>query len=176
MQLSTRDGIACDYCGTTHKIDFDYYSFDMRSVEIHNNMRPSIESILMSDTVHSYDICPSCFQDFKKLIVSNNNSPKNMMCDFSGEIVREWYYYVVVAKISVKFTGAICTCVKCKNKTYNTKMACTSCGGKDFIATPQVNTTKRFLEANMSNKFFDTFTDKIKSVRKIAGEWSTNST
>lgn len=186
MQLKERDGIACDYCGTSYRNDFDYLSFDFHMVNVVDNHRIPIEQILRTNIVFSIDICTSCFDSFKQKIIENYKkimSPKRranaqtLCCDWTGDTLNGTYtyYYCVVTKAYVRLTGQPNVCIKCGAKTFDDDKPCNKCQGTDFTRPASIDSEDRFLELVLCEDAYNHFVDKAKSIRKIAGEWSTKS-
>jgi hypothetical protein len=157
MQLPSRDGIVCDLCGLGCRHDFTYYSYDCRMVEVVANRKADLDSILRSTVIFSIDVCPVCFDKHKNTTISNYNkvlSPKRRIvigtyCDLSGKLMVGGYvyYHVAVTKIEVRAT----------------------------IKPAQVKTDERYVEFNMSEDMYKELTSNVKTVRKVAGEWSASS-
>lgn len=183
MQLKERDGIACDYCGTSYRNDFDYMSFDFHMVNVIDNQRMPIEQIIRTNIVFSLDICTSCFDSFRKRIVENYKkvmSPKRrqqppIVCDWTGKTLAGTYifYYCVVTRVNVRLTGQPNICTKCGAKTFENDKPCNKCKGTDFTRPAAIDSQERFLELILCEDAYNHFVDKAKSIRKVAGEWST---
>lgn len=157
MQLPSRDGIACDVCGLGCRHDFTYYSYDFRSVEVHGNSKPSLQDIFSFQVVFSLDVCPTCFDKHRKLLIANYNkiiSPKRRavvgtLCDLSGKLLVGTYnfYHIAVTKVDVR-----------------------------AVQKPvRMVTDERHVEMNVSEDMYKQLTVNAGVVRKVAGEWSTNS-
>lgn len=189
MQLSDRSGICCDSCGITYKNDFVYYSFDFRLVDVYNNQRPSIDSILSFGIVFSADICTNCFDGIKKTIVDNYAkimSPKRLarpssiiVCEMTGNKLAGTYtyYYCVVSKANIKLSGQPNICVKCKTKTFDKNKPCVKCSGNEFIKMAAMNVDNRHVEIIMCQDAFKEFTTRAERVRMSTstGQWTTES-
>ncbi len=157
MQLGTKDGIMCDVCGLGCRHDFTYYSYDFRPVEVHNNTRPPLDSILQFPVVFSLDVCTACFDKHKKSVIANFakiQSPKRrvvvgVMCDLSGKLLVGTYnfYHVSVTKADVRAAQKAATVI----------------------------TDARHVEMNITDDMYRQLTANAGTVRKVAGEWSTNS-
>lgn len=157
MKLPTHDGIACDLCGLACRHDFTYYSYDFRFVEVFNNRRADLESIISSPTIFSLDVCSACFDAHKKTTIANYSkimSPNRrvvigVMCDLSGKMMVGTYnyYHVSVTKVEVR-------------------------GAQKAAA---IKTDERHLELNVTEEIYKGLTSSAGVVRKVAGEWSTNS-
>lgn len=185
MQLPERDGIACDLCGTTHRSDFSYYSFDMRPVTVTQNRRPSLDQIFHCQPVFSLDVCPACFTKVSDDIVKNYSkimSPQRrtrieVVCELSGKAMAGsyTYYHMNVTKVVVRITGQPFICVGCKNTTNDKSKPCDKCKGTRFVRPANVVATDRFVESNISEDMYKRFTDSASKVRQVAGTWSTKS-
>ncbi len=115
MQLSDRSGVMCDKCGTTHRTDFTYYSYDFRLVEVQANRRPPLDQIINSVVIFSLDLCSACFAVHKALVTANYAkvlSPQRrvrveVVCDLSGAVLAGTYiyYHVAVTKVEVRAAG-----------------------------------------------------------------------
>lgn len=181
MQLTTKDGIACDHCGTTHRHDFTYYSFDFRLVSVEQNRRPPLDEITHSTIIFSLDICPSCYDKMTTEIVKNYQKAKHLrtstMCELTGNIISGTsynYYHVNVIKVVVtasKDNSKICS--KCK--TTSTGDICSNCNGALFAKPANVRLTDRFIEMNISEDSYKKFIGTATQIRQIAGTWSTKS-
>lgn len=155
MQLPTKDGIACDVCGMSCRHDFTYYSYDFRPVEVHANRKAPLEEIFSFTVTFSLDVCPACFDKHKKLLIANYNkilAPKRRvmvgtLCDLSGQLLAGTYnfYHVAVTKVDVR------------------------------AAQKSVKTDERHVEMNVTEDMYKKLTESAGTVRKVAGEWSTNS-
>lgn len=184
MQLKEKNGIACDCCGTSYRNDFDYLSFDFHVVRVTDNRRIPIEQIIKSNVALSLDVCTSCFDGIKTRVVENYKkvmSPKRrasapVICDWTGNILSGsyTYYYCNITSVQVRLTGQTSYCVGCNTKTLDEDKPCAKCSGTNFNKLASVNTQDRYLELVLSLDAVDYFTDKAKTVRKIAGEWSTS--
>jgi len=151
--------VACDLCGLECRDEFTYYSYDLRPVEVLENQRPSLESILSTTTDRSIDVCPVCFEDHKKKVVSNYAkilSPKRrpapvcVTCEISGEVLAGsyHYHYVCVTKVDVRISGG--------------------------RASQKID--ERHVDFNVSETIFREMTNKTGQAKKVAGgDWSTSS-
>lgn len=185
MQLAEKDGIACDQCGTTHRHDFTYYSFDFRPVAVVDNRRPSLEMIFHTQVIFSLDICPACFEKISADVVRNYNkimSPQRRVrvetvCELSGKVMTGsyTYYHIDVTKVVVRATGQPFICVSCKTKTFEGGEPCTKCQGTKFVCPAAVAPTDRFVEVNLSEDMYKRLTEAAAKVRQVAGTWSTKS-
>lgn len=185
MQLPTKDGVACDKCGTSHRHDFTYYSFDFRPVEVHANRRPGLQEILRQPPVFSLDICPACFEQMKTAIIANYNkvvlSPQrrvrvDVVCDLSGKLMAGTYnyYHAAVTKAVVSVAKQPC-CMKCKAVAADVSKPCLKCHGDKFIRPISMTTDERHVEINVCEDMYKTLTSNASTVRKVAGEWTSNS-
>lgn len=186
MQTSGKDGIVCDKCGTSYKIDFDYFSFDFRNISVIQNRKPSLQQIFMMPIVFSLDICPLCFDTIKKKVSDNYSKimvdnvkyrgrQTGTVCEFTGNKMIGTYdfYYINVIKINIKMSDQPSICVKCKNKAYKTDEPCSKCGGTDFVCVAKSSIDDRFVEISISEQAFRDMVHNAEIVRKVAGEWST---
>jgi hypothetical protein len=182
MQIPSRNGICCDRCGVIYKTDFVYYSFDFRSVQVINNIRPSINDIFNYPIEYSIDICQQCFDNIKITVVSNYQSMMNdpnrrkyIICELSGAKMSDKnykYYLCNVSEIGVKMTGQPNICVKCQNKSYSNE-PCSKCGSVDFMIVANTNVVDRLLEINVCSNIFNEMVNTAKSI--VQSEWSTES-
>jgi hypothetical protein len=185
MQLSTRDGIACDLCGTTYVTDFTYYSWDFRLVSVHNNHKPALKHQLQCPIVFSIDVCTICYNDKTKIIIQNNTNIQSekrkqflgTLDDLSGQVLQGTYdyYYCDVSKIDVKMSGQASICSECNHPTYDRDKKCSKCGCLTFTIPADVSINKRILELAMSEDTYKNLQQKAKDMRKIAGQWVTKS-
>ncbi len=157
MRLPSGDGIACDLCGLQCRQDFTYYSYDFHHVEVYDNVRSDLQSIIDSPVVFSIDVCPACFAAHRKTIIANYSkvaSPQRRVftgthCDLSGVRLTGTYefYYAEITKVTVRTVT-----------------------GKPTIATD-----RRHVEISVSEDMYKKLTASAGTVRKVAGEWSTKS-
>lgn len=184
MQLPTRDGVICDKCGTSHRHDFTYYSFDFRPVEVHANRRPGLQEIIAQPAVFSLDICPACFEQMKGQVVANYNklvlSPQrrvrvDVVCDLSGKLQAGTYtyYHVAVTKVEVAVAKQP-VCAKCRVPVEPGK-PCPQCRGDKAARPVSMRTDERHVEINVCEDMYKSLTANASTVRKVAGEWSSNS-
>lgn len=176
MRLSTRDGINCDHCGTLHKSDFTYYSLDFHSAAAHNNMRPTIDTILRSSIVFSLDFCQACFDSLSKTVINNFKASKSkFFCEVTGKAFSGTYsyYYVNVTKANVRINGQPYICIKCREKAFDNK-PCKKCGGTQLMRPAAVTTMPRFLEIVMCEDAYITLRKQAELILKTASQWSTS--
>lgn len=187
MQLSTRDGIACDHCGTTYKSDFTYYSFDFRLIAVVENRRLSLDQIYASQIVFSLDICTACFDIISKTVVQNYGQNMNLnvkhrgkqspsiLCEMTGQHYQGTYnyYHCNVIEVKVHMSGQPNICVNCEQQTHENDKPCEKCGGVDFIRPARTTQNDRFLEINIGEPAFKELVHKAETIRKVAGEWAT---
>jgi hypothetical protein len=104
MFLPTKDGIICDYCGTSYKDQFEYYSTKATEHQFIKNQR----SAPRDSGFHS-DMCVGCYEmllkDVKKHIGKHRKD--KIKCDLSnayksGTFV---YYIMYFDKIKVNKQG-----------------------------------------------------------------------
>lgn len=189
MQLASRDGIVCDQCCTTFKIDFTYYSFDYRLVSVIANRRPALREILNSLIVFSLDICPQCYDIIKKEVIKHYQTSMShdvrkrgqnviLMCELTGKKMSESnidYYLCNVTEVKVTMSGQPNICTKCQHQTYDQDKTCAKCSGTAFTRLAHTSTYDRLLEINICEETFKNMVNKAESVRKNASEWSTQS-
>lgn len=185
MQLDSRDGIACDHCGMTYRSDFEYYSWDFHHVSVMDGNRVSRDVILRSQVVFSLDVCTACFHTFKLRIVENykksmtadrsKSSPH--VCEITGKVMSGTYdyYYCNISKVDVRITGQPSVCVNCQHRTSDDGKQCSKCGGVEFIKPASMDIDQHFVEISLCTEAFENLVNKAKSVRKLAGQWSTKS-
>ena len=187
MQISTRDGITCDQCGTTHKTDFDYYSYDFRKVLLFGGIKPSLQSILSQEMNFSLDICPQCWDQFKinivdqyaRIMTSNTKargkSPK-LICEVTGRQIKDnSYYYCTVVFVKVLMSGQPNICSNCEHKTYDNDKPCVRCNNNNFVKLAMTKTEERVLEFNICNEEYQMMVNKAENVRNLTNEWQTSS-
>jgi|CXWL01.1.fsa_nt_gi ribosomal protein L40E len=182
MQLKDKSGIACDYCGATYRSDFDYYSWDFRHLQAHDNRRLPLDHIFGQHVIFSTDICSLCFGSFRDRIVANykkvmsdkRQARVNQACDWTGTILAGTYdyYHVNIIQVVVRISGQPFVCTRCNTKSFDVTEKCAKCGAVELVKIAAVKTADRFLELTLSQAAFQEFTDKATSVRKIAGEWA----
>ncbi len=103
--------IKCDQCGMEMHEEFTYYSFDVRKINIFNNIRPEVYQILDEPILYSKDICSLCANDvFNRVITINGKEIRKTrsirpydVCEITGEhmVGSYFYYYVTVDKVDV---------------------------------------------------------------------------
>ena len=183
MQTNDRSGIACDYCGTSYRNDFIYYSFDFRYITVLEGRIPSLDMIYNIQVMFSLDICAACFSSIGKTIVDNYSKVMSgrrrrapHICELTGEAFKNTYnyYYCIATKADVKMTGQPNVCTNCQKKTHDETKPC-SCGCDNYVRPASIHTDDRFLEFNLSEEAFLGMRKKAEEIRKTAGQWSTNS-
>ena len=182
MQLRSRDGIACDLCGTTFQTDFMYYSWTMRSISVHGDHIPPIVQRRSAQEMFSIDVCAICYSDLSKKIIVNNASIQSgkrrpfvgTLDDIGGQIMKGTYsfYYCDISRVNVKMSGQPNICTNCNHKTYD-NTPCTKCQGTDFIVPADLKIEERILEISLSQETFINMRKKAETIRKVAGEWAT---
>ena len=179
MQLSDKSGIGCDNCGTTHRHDFVYYSFDFHYVEVTSNRRPALDSIVESRVISSLDICVACYDKLTTKVIENYSKASKLaavtVCELSGVVMTGTYnyYYIVVARVDVKTLGQPFVCVNCRTAS-TSGAACQKCSGTKFSRPARVIPTNRLLELSISEDMYKQLVDAAGKVRQIAGQWSTS--
>ena len=176
MQLKERDGIACDLCGTSYKTDFTYYSFDIRLLNVNNDMRPSLNSIFTHDVVFSLDVCEKCMDEMANTIKKKHKAMrKGICCDLTGKTMNGTfeYYHCQVTKALIKMTGQPNVCVNCNYQTQDDDKLCPQCNGDEFLRPAAVQSDDRYVDLDISEEAYKELVDKAINMRKIAGEWTT---
>lgn len=188
MQTIDRTGIICDQCGMTHKTDFKYYSFEFRKVSAYQNRRPALEQILRLPIEKSLDICTSCFDKIKRVVVANYSKTMTdnvkhrgkhgpgIVCEISGtKLVGDYdYYHCNIIYAVIRMTGQPSICVKCNTKTFDKTKPCSKCSSSNYTSIANVTTDDRYLEINVSEQEFQKMIDKADDSKRSA-EWSTSS-
>ena len=183
MELPTKDGVLCDKCGTSHRHEFTYYSFDFRPVEVHANRRPSLQEIIGQPAVFSLDICPACFEEMKKQVILHYNkmvlSPQrrvrvDVVCDLSGKLQTGTYtyYHAAATKVDVAVAKQP-VCAKCRVAVEGKQ--CQKCRGDKLMRPVSMRTDERHVEINVCEDMYKSLTANASTVRRVAGEWATNS-
>jgi len=101
MFLPTRDGIRCDICGSSHRNDFTYYSFDVNKV-VADTAIGTVNPTIISE---SYDVCEECYNKFidkcKKHI--RDVKKNTVRCDFCPKYLSGKFEMrrIVVTKVTV---------------------------------------------------------------------------
>ena len=188
MQLKSKDGVACDYCGTTYRTDFQYFSFDFRLLTVSNDRRPSLSDIFRSQITFSLDICTGCFDGIKNKIVqhyANSMHSDNkkigrifpFFCELTGKKLTGTfnYYHCNVVHVDVKMSGQPNICVNCQTQTMEENKPCKKCEGLDFVRLAITRTNDRYVEINVGEEAFRELVHKAETIRKAAGEWETKS-
>ena len=154
MQLDDKTGISCDFCGSAHREDFDYHSFDSKIAD-------------------SFDVCAGCMEELSFKIVENNSTPNNL-CEVSSKVFNGSYvfYYVVISNVSVKMSGQPLVCVKCGKKYSSDSKVC-SCGGTKLSKSAIVSAGKRDLEISICDDVYNEWRAK-KSLPKSTS-WASKS-
>lgn len=169
MQLSSKDGIACDFCGMTHKDDFEYNSIDAKAVSNSFHLSQRLSAAVSS----SFDCCMSCLDILSKKILETNRKPSTNKCELSGGLLGRDFYYCVVTHVRVSISGRI-VCGLCGDFVDND--TCSKCNNNsNFIKNSNVQTSSRILEFSICGDEYNRWLSKMSDVRRIAGEWSTKS-
>ena len=173
MQLDDKTGISCDFCGSAHREDFDYHSFDAHKVMVFNNLKPSLGEMINSKIADSFDVCAGCMEELSFKIVENNSTPNNL-CEVSSKVFNGSYvfYYVVISNVSVKMSGQPLVCVKCGKKYSSDPNVC-SCGGTKLSKSAIVSAGKRDLEISICDDVYNEWRAK-KSLPKSTS-WASKS-
>lgn len=152
MQLKSRDGISCDYCGTSYRLEFKYYSFDFHATKLWNNVKQPIQTILRTPVIASFDICSSCYSEISNKIVENFQKQSNnrVTCEFDGTLITGTcdYFYCVVTEASVKISNS---------------------GSADIL------TNARILEMIIGTQAYNHFVNKKQELISAIDGWSTDS-
>ena len=176
MQLKERDGIACDLCGTSYKTDFTYYSFDIRLLNVNDDMRPSLNSIFTYNVVFSLDVCEKCMAEMAETIKKKHKAlRKGICCDLTGKTMNGTfeYYHCQVTKALVKMTGQPNICVNCNYQAQDDGKVCPQCDGDEFLRPASIQSDDRYVDLDISEEAYKELVDKAMNMRKIAGEWTT---
>lgn len=178
MRISNKS-ISCDFCGIVFSDDFTYYSCDAREINVYAGNRQSIDNCLLEAIVRSNEICPSCYANLGKKIISINSKEikpvrtlRNYdLCELTGQHLKGdyQYYYVVIDKVEVKSSNSY-VCTKCKNSYTGKPTANCKCGNTSFINPSSVNVQHRQLEFRTTIK---PYIDMIKPADK-SNNWSTS--
>lgn len=180
MQTSDRSGIICDYCGITNSQDFTYYSYDFRVTCASGTRRPSLQDILSSNIIASFDICTSCHAQLSQKIIDNYQKVMNKrrahLCEITGKPFSGTYnyYYCVVAQVDVKLSGQPYICPQCRKQTTDRNKPC-ECGSTNFIQPASINTVQRYLEFNLCEEAFQQFQQKAQAIQQRSNQWTTQS-
>ncbi len=185
MQLSDKTGISCDNCGTSYQQDFVYYSFDIRSITVTDNRKPSLEMIHHANITFSLDICTNCYDKIKDEIIKQNSkiiSNKRRVrietvCELSGKVLvgNYTYYHVNITRVNVKTTGQPNICVGCKAQTFENDKPCIKCKGIKFLRPAILSLDDRHVEFSICEEIYKKFTETVISIRRVASQWSSKS-
>lgn len=100
MLISTKDGIACDICGTIYKNDFVYYAATESAIS---------PGVMNRSTPKEYDICTQCFNRFQDICKKylGKFKPNAIKCDMcpkymAGKFI---YYKIIFDRVIVKLIG-----------------------------------------------------------------------
>jgi len=111
MQLQDKSGIICDRCGKSYHTTFTYYSFDFRELLFKDGYLQQLDP--HSKPVLSIDICSSCIDAIKKLVIKNykpskkirNRYTAGICCDMTGLIIKptgtQSIYHCMITKADV---------------------------------------------------------------------------
>ena len=105
MQLTTKDGISCDYCGAQYRKEFEYYSIDIRDAYMQHGLQMPLDNIRRLKIEFSFDICSQCYNDLTKLIIKfYKPTSLGFVCNLTGVIINNdtTYCYVDITKVMVK--------------------------------------------------------------------------
>ncbi len=93
MFLHTKDGIICDYCATTYKDQFKYYSTRAVEYQLIQNQRSAPK-----DSGFYSDMCESCYdmllEDVKKHIGKHHKN--KIKCDLSNTYKSGTFVYYIM--------------------------------------------------------------------------------
>ena len=80
MLLSDKDGIYCDFCGTSHRNKFAYYATEAVFVKLVNSM-----TVGQQDANFNKDMCESCYDKLIGTVRENLGEPRRnfVKCDLS---------------------------------------------------------------------------------------------
>lgn len=185
MQTIDKTGIICDLCHATYRIDFEYYSFEFRKVSVYQNRRPALEQIFRIPIKKSVDVCTNCFDNIKRLVVSNysktmSDNPKNrgkqiqnIVCEISGnKLTGDFdYYHCNVVYAAVKMSGQPSICTKCNSKTFEKTKPCQKCNNNNYTSIADITTDNRHVEINVSEPEYLKMINNIRAPED--SKWST---
>lgn len=113
MLLSTNDGVVCDYCRISLRLEFTYFSLDIREKKVFTNSIPYFD--YKSQPTYSIDMCQTCIEGIKDKILkhykpfklSQNRTCPQLYCELSGAKMSGTYifYHMVVSEVSVKISA-----------------------------------------------------------------------
>ena len=176
MQLKDKQGITCDLCHTAYREDFEYASFDAKKVTMFNNIRPSLDDMLDSKVLTSFDICTECYDDLRLKIVDNyqKNLKNGLCCEISGEKIVGTckFYYIIITEVEVNMSRQPYVCNKCGSKGFEKTKEC-KCGCKEFRRNAFVIAGKRDLEISISELVYNSWVAKRDSY--VENSWTSKS-
>jgi hypothetical protein len=170
MLLPDKEGIICDVCTTTYRDDFTYYSYDFRTIKVHQDAMQQI--VLKSPPEKSVDVCSGCHENFKKVILKNYKpSPSDqgriyksgIYCDLSGAQMKGSYTFkhCNISEAIVAMSHKPYICAGCKKPVKDKNKECPNCQGTDFGKIADVKKTDRAIELWVCEKAYQALIDKV---------------
>jgi DNA-directed RNA polymerase subunit RPC12/RpoP len=169
MKNQSNDGIDCDYCGSSAKLDFIYYSFDFYLVKVSNRFSRQQDNIIMSA-----DLCESCMELYRQrlLDVSTLHSVP-LRCDVTGAEFTQpnfTYYKCKISRVAVDMSHQPYICSKCGKQQNPQDGPC--CGVLHKNASVDVD--GEYLEINFNPEMFEKFKQHIEYIQNIGENRWTN--
>jgi len=104
MLLPDKDGIACDFCGTSYKNDFNYYSTKASKYQVGKRNGQIVKSPPQSVSFNN-DMCDGCYDELIDQVKANLGDIKKgcIKCDLSKTYKSNnfEYYLVIFDRITV---------------------------------------------------------------------------
>lgn len=149
MLLKTKDGIACDLCGTIAKDNFVYYSFEGKPVLV--DAAAHLVSQQPKDL--DLDVCEKCYADAEQVVRKNLAPavvPGTVKCDLCTKLMsgKFQYHIVLIHKVHVD---------------------------KEQVKDGPFNVEMKFMDFNLDDNCFNNMANAALAVRqkiKSQGEWS----
>lgn len=102
MLLKTKDGVACDLCGTISRENFVYYSFESTPVMVDTGA----SMVLRQPKDLDIDVCEKCYADAEEMVRKNLAPavvPNTVKCDMCTKTLsgKFQYHIILIHKVHV---------------------------------------------------------------------------
>jgi len=93
MLLPDKDGIYCDFCGTSYRDKFSYYSTEATVVNLTNSV-----TVGQSTVDFNKDMCEACYDKLIGTVRENLDAPKRnfIKCDLSKDYKNGTFNYYII--------------------------------------------------------------------------------
>lgn len=93
MLLPDKTGIYCDFCGTSYRDKFLYYSTEAKSVSLVNSV-----AVGQQDISFNNDMCEFCYDKLISIVRENLDEPKraHIKCDLSKDYKNGTFDYYII--------------------------------------------------------------------------------